>query len=570
MKQSIPISLRQTADYLKKNGWKNTLYKVPEYITLSRHYQIWRKKHTPTARMLEEQRVLSQKMEKHPLFSILVPACDTDPLQLKQMAESVFLQTYGRWELCIADGSTKPSKVEAFFTDYAKKHDIPAVSSVHHYEDTRYSVLSFSHGSGRVLIAPVENLGIAGNTNVALSLASGDYIVLLDHDDLLSPDALFELAQAVCRDPSADVLYSDEDMVSPDGTFFHNPNFKPDYNPDLLRSCNYITHLYAVRRSLALSVGGFSVKCDGSQDYDFILKTVEKASGICHLPKVLYHWRIHPASVAADSDNKAYAYDSAVRALYMHYQRCGISTSITKDQQPGFYLTDYGIIGKPAVSVLLYHCDASLKEGLINLPESALYTLEFPASVAEARGEYVLVLRQVCAITPDLIPTLLSNCIRPEIGIAVPRILSFNEKIIEAGLLYNSEGEILSPFAGKDPNYPGYHRFAVCQHQISLAGPHCFMTSLDNLRRNWQAKADVSKGSGRREPYNRMAQFCFQTIQDQKLITMLPAPCARLTAEGSKEARTGNKRIAENSYLIAHPVDPCYTPNFSQKHPYRF
>ena len=576
MKYLNSIYIHQTLDFLHRYGLKSVLSKVPEYLMTTRGYQSWRKDHTPSEEELAAQRELSVRMTSRPLFSILVPTYNTDPLQLKQMAESVFSQTYDHWELCIADGSPKPSSVEQFFQKYAEEQ-----------------------AQGKIRFAAIRNQGIAGNTNAAMALAKGDYIVLLDHDDLLSPDALYELAAAVNESPDVDVLYSDEDMVSADGTFLHNPNFKPDFSPDLLRSCNYITHLYAVKRSLALLAGGFSAECDGSQDYDFTLKTTERAKSICHIPKVLYHWRVHSNSVAADSSNKTYAYDSAVRALEQHYERLGIEACVTKDPQPGFYLTDYAITGKPLVSVLMYGCAGCVREEILDAwkkdtsyPESKTttgeqistaldkrngsYDIEFPASLSQTSGDYVLVLRHVQEITMDTVRLLLSNCMRQEVGIAVPRILAENGKVVESGLIFNQAGRILSPFAGKDAIYPGYHCFATCQRQISLAGPYCFMSSMENLRRNWREEKKGNQKIAESTPIVRMAGFCFRTQADQKLISLIPRACVTLTAKESrnavaayKAARPG-KLPSVSSWFKEHPADPYYTPNFSQDHPYRF
>lgn len=582
MKYLNPIYLKQTVDFFQRYGLKSVLNKIPEYMMTTRGYQAWRRSHTPTSEDLAAQRESSMHMKHRPLFSILVPTYNTDPQQLSQMAESVFAQTYDNWELCIADGSPKPSAVEKFFTS----------------DESYLNAGSETTGQEKIKFSSIENQGIAGNTNAAMEMATGDYVVLLDHDDMLSPDALHELAKAINEDSTIDVLYSDEDMVSADGTFLHNPNFKPDFSLDLLRSCNYITHLYAVRRDLALSVGGFSSDCDGSQDYDFTLKTTENGRNVCHIPKILYHWRVHNNSVAADSNNKTYAYDSAVRALQHHYERCGVPAFVKKDAQPGFYLTDYAITGDPLVSVLMYHCSESLRKELeeeslrslspeihnvsctdgsvssassdSDLSDISSYQLEFPASLSECHGEYVLILRHLESITPDTIRLLLSNCMRPEIGIAAPRVLDAHGKVTESGLIYNADGNIISPFKGKDPVYPGYHCYAVCQHQVSLVGPYCFMTTMENLRRNWK-KGYVSKGkTASADIEARMAEFCFRTQQDQKLITVVPRADAVLNTKAGKRPSCIDDNSPARSYILNRPTDPYYTPNFSQKHPYWF
>ena len=649
MKYLNPIYLRQTADFLQRYGVRSVLNKVPEYLRMTRGYQAWRRENAPSDQELDRQREIFRNSFRRnsPLFSILVPAYQTNLLQLEQMIASVLSQTYGNWELCIADGSPKPSEAERFLEQYAASHQVPFMKLAEParadqaWADQAHAsqVLADQERAvcGIIRFVPVENRGIAGNTNAALAVSRGDYVVLLDHDDLLSPDALFELAQGINEDETADVLYTDEDMVSADGAFLHNPNFKPDYSPDLLRSCNYITHLYVVRRDLALEVGGFSEDCDGSQDYDFTLKTTERARKVRHIPKVLYHWRVHGGSVAADSGNKTYAYDSAVRALERHYERCGVHASVSKDPQPGFYLTDYAIAGRPLVSVVMYHCAEGLREEILNSGRKAgllldgndsqhgsknaqktvssgsgqasmyaqktvsfgstqasmyaqktvssgstqasksvrlPYRVEFPRSICEACGEYVLVLQKARHISPETIRLLLSNCMRDEIGIAAPRVLYASGKVEESGLIYNADGEIFSPFEGADAVYPGYHCLAVCQHQASVTGPFCFMTSMENLRRNWK------KDSAKQSPHIRMAGFCLRTNQDGKLLTVIPRACVTLTNEGARDASAlrhlrmpeeWNRNAAhENNAGCIDRVDPYYTPNFSQKRMYRF
>ena len=165
------------------------------------------------------------------------------------MIDSVINQTYSNWELCIADGSS--DNTFNYIADIIAKYQTT-------YPNIQYKKLS-------------ANLGISGNTNAALTLATGDYIALLDHDDLLAPNALYEIVAAINQDPTIDVLYTDEDKVDISVKDYYDPYFKPDFNLDLLRSCNYITHFFVVRKQIADTTGGFSEECNGSQDYDFIL-----------------------------------------------------------------------------------------------------------------------------------------------------------------------------------------------------------------------------------------------------------------------------------------------------------
>ena len=190
-----------------------------------------------------------------------------------------------------------------------------------------------------------ENQGIAGNTNAAIALADGDWIAFMDHDDLLAPDALFEmvkmirqgfhdedgLAATVYREDGNDyeMLYTDEDKVDMDGKTHFKPHLKPDFNIDLLRSNNYITHFLAVKRSLLDRVGGIRSDFDGAQDYDFILRCAEQAGAIGHIPRILYHWRCHKESTSENPFSKQYAVDAGKRAIGEHLKRLGVDAVVT-------------------------------------------------------------------------------------------------------------------------------------------------------------------------------------------------------------------------------------------------
>ena len=161
-----------------------------------------------------------------------------------------------------------------------------------------------------------ENLGIAENTNAAMEMAAGEYTGLLDHDDLLAPQALYRIVEALNQSSEEpDVFYSDEDKVTTDLSEHFQPHFKPDFNVDLLRSNNYITHFFVVRTSLIRQVGGFRREYDGAQDYDFIFRCTEAAKKICHIPEVLYHWRTHQASTADNPASNLYAFEAGKRAI---------------------------------------------------------------------------------------------------------------------------------------------------------------------------------------------------------------------------------------------------------------
>ena len=242
-------------------------------------YAAWIAEHEPDAAGLEEQRQLARKLTSAPKISLLTPVYNTPPTFLEEMFASVVAQTYDHWELCVVDASNLP-ETSAVLEQWAAR-------------DQRI----------RVERLP-ENLGIAENTNRALKIATGDFVACLDHDDLLAPFALNELAGAAMKFPEADILYSDEDRLSPEGKR-HAPFFKPEWDPELLCASMYIGHLSAYRRSLALELDGFRKEFDLSQDYDFALRATERARAIHHISHVLYHWREHPGSGSAGGKPEA-------------------------------------------------------------------------------------------------------------------------------------------------------------------------------------------------------------------------------------------------------------------------
>ena len=236
-------------DFLKENGLKALILKSKhkiQGIDDDYDYAEWWNLTKPSEEELEEQK--KKKFDYMPKFSIVIPVYKTPEKFLKEMLDSIVEQTYANWELCIADGSPAGESVENVLKKYAEKD-----------ARIRYQVLG-------------ENRGISGNTNAALEMAEGDFIVLADHDDRLTPNALFECAKKLNENENCDVLYSDEDKLDMDGDELFDPHFKPDFNPDLLTSVNYICHLFVVKKELLDKVGGFRPEYDGAQDYDFIFR----------------------------------------------------------------------------------------------------------------------------------------------------------------------------------------------------------------------------------------------------------------------------------------------------------
>ncbi len=447
---------------LKEKGIKATVIKVKNRLLHSngkaKKYDRWYQEHKTTLEELAKQKQESFSYE--PTFSILVPLYETDEKYLRELIESVKAQTYSRWQLCFSDGSKDSDRLDKIISKYTN-------------EDNRIRYIAKKQGP----------LGISENTNQALELAQGDYIVLGDHDDLFTPDALYECVKVLNKE-RYDVIYTDEDKVDGKGKVHFEPNFKPDFNIDLLRSNNYICHMFVVSKALIDRVGMFDDAFDGAQDYDFILRCVEQADGIYHIPKILYHWRSHRGSTASSPEAKLYAFEAGKRALMAHYKRLGIMANVESIEDYGFYKTNYQVIGEPLVSIVIPNKDHidDLKKCMDSIdklsdyrnyefiivennstnPETFEYYKEIEArdnvkvlywdkefnysainnfGVKSASGDYILLLNNDTEIiNNDCITQLLSYCQRDEVGIVGARLYYQDGSIQHAGVVIGFGG----------------------------------------------------------------------------------------------------------------------------------
>ena len=367
--------------YLRHYGFREFVIRLREKMEAEHvPYEPWYERHKATEEQLKKQRQQAEKWTDAPKISIVVPLYRTPEQFLREMIASVQAQSYGNWELCLADGSEAEAGKEST-----------------HGRMPETVVREYSEADGRVRYRKLpKNLGIAGNTNAAIEMAEGEWLAFLDHDDLLAPDALFEAVSLMRRgvkngdglaagafgsveDGAAyDMIYTDEDKVSMDGKTHFQPHFKPDINLDLLRSNNYITHFLLVRRELAEKVGGIRGDYDGAQDYDFILRCVEEAAAVGHVPRILYHWRCHQESTSENPFSKQYAVDAGRRAVADHCKRLGVAANVTPTKDLGFYTVDYPVTGEPLVSILIPNKDEvdSLRKCLASIEASSYANYE--------------------------------------------------------------------------------------------------------------------------------------------------------------------------------------------------
>lgn len=302
------------------------------------------------------RREREQIFERMVKISILVPLWNTPENFLREMIESVTAQTYQNWELCLADGSDGDhAYVETIVREYQEKD-----------------------GRGRILYKKLEkNEGIAGNTNRCLAMATGEYIGLFDHDDILHPSALYEYVKVI-NEKNADYIYCDETTFkSGDINKMLTMHFKPDYAIDNLRANNYICHFSVFARQLLDGTELFRTKFDGSQDHDMILRLTDRAKNVVHVPKLLYYWRSHPGSVASDINAKPYAIQSAKDAVADHLRRHGyehFQITSTRAFETIFKIR-YQIIGDPKISIVIANKDhlEDLKRCITSIKEKSTY-----------------------------------------------------------------------------------------------------------------------------------------------------------------------------------------------------
>ena len=309
---------------------RNVLKKIYEkyiinYSTEERCYIKWIKNNEPTKKELEEQRNYTFAIQ--PKISIVVPVYQTPENFFQELVESLQNQTYSNWELCLADGSPEPI---SYMKEYPRKDS-----------RIKYKVIG-------------ENKGISGNTNEALTLVTGDFIGLLDHDDLLPAFSLYEVVKAINENPQVEFLYTDEDKLEASHKPRYGVFFKPDFSPYTLNSANYICHFSLFKKELMDRLGGFRSEYDGSQDFDIVARASELTSQIVHIPKVLYHWRAHRNSTAINSDSKPYAFEVGKKVIKDHIKRTlDVEATVEDGLTPGSYEIKYAVKEMPRISIII-------------------------------------------------------------------------------------------------------------------------------------------------------------------------------------------------------------------------
>lgn len=488
---------RRMVRTLREEGVEQVCRDIRFRIALAQHREIWQHRaDLPVRRQLKFQR--SNPIINGPVVSIVVPLYNTPERYLNEMLESVKAQTYPNWQLCLVDASQPNHEAVQHICRKAAAKDCRIV-----YEKL------------------VENLGIAGNTNAGFALAKGQWLTLLDHDDTLYPNALYEMMQ-LALEKDAEMVYSDEIVVSDDGKELGGYHFKPDYAPDYLNGCNYITHLCMFRRDLFVRAGGREDPTyDGAQDYDLILRLTEHLSSpdkIVHLPKAMYHWRAGAGSTAENLvDAKPYAIEAGRHAVADHLERIGRKATVESQIKfPGAYRIQYALTGNPKISVIipnkdhiddLSRCLESLyahagydhfevivaennsteqetfdyyeqaKEKFANL-KVVTYQGDFNFSAINntarkaATGEYLLLLNNdIALLTDGFLAEMLSYAQRPDVGAVGAKLFYPDDTIQHGGVLLGINGSAGHSHKSHPRTSSGdLYRLVTAQNYLAVTG----------------------------------------------------------------------------------------------------
>jgi GT2 family glycosyltransferase len=429
-----------------------------------------------------------------PLLSIVVPVYRPSLWYFRECVRSVLAQTYRNWELCLCDDGSDDAELTAAMREFAA-------------EDPRIRALALD-----------QNGGISRATNRALAEATGEFVVLLDHDDLLDPEALAEVASVALAVDDVDVIYSDEDKYDELDRPFQ-PHFKPDWSPDLLLSFPYLGHLTVIRREVLTRIGGFRPEFDGSQDFDVMLRATELARSVVHIPRVLYHWRVVSGSAAGDSDAKPWAYLASRRAVEDALVRRGIDGEVTGGPFQGAYHVRRRVTGSPTVSVIMPFRDqaaltvacldslelspgydltevvlvdngstdpetVALRRRLESRPRTRL--LEYPGpfnwpainNMAAATCETDMLLflnNDITASSDGWLHALVELAQRPDVGAVGARLVYPDGKLQHAGVVLGLGGVAGHLFAGMPEGDMGYFGLDLVVREYSAVTAACML-----------------------------------------------------------------------------------------------
>jgi glycosyltransferase involved in cell wall biosynthesis len=438
-------------------------------------YRRWAQAHTPDPPALAAMAAESARFARRPLISIITPVYNTDPRWLRACIASVAAQAYPNWELCLCDDGSTSEATRAVLRGQT---------------DPRLHVTFLE-----------KNAGISTASNAALALARGDYVALLDHDDELTPDALYHVVTHLNAAPDTDVVYSDEDKRDADGGL-SDPFFKPCWSPEHLLSAMYTCHLTVARKSLVDRIGGFRIGYEGSQDHDLMLRLSEVTTRIDHLPHILYHWRRTPESTASDGSVKRWATDAGTRALEDYLRRNAIDGEVVSGGVPGLYRTRFAIAGHPLVTIVVVAenaTEAALADAVAAIRAQTRYapvevvtaaaataalTREVNAAIRATTGAHIVVID--AALRPlddEWLAALLEYSQQEAIGAAGGKIQYADGRLRHIGIVTCVAGGPAHIFEGYPGESYGYFSSSIGVRNYAALSGECLMTRRDVFER---------------------------------------------------------------------------------------
>jgi O-antigen biosynthesis protein len=501
---------------------KETKAKAPD------EYAQWFARHRLSAGETEKLPEQSRRFSYRPLVSILMPTFNPNGEFLAAAAESVIAQVYENWELIVIDDGSDTAGVGALLEKMKQR-------------DARIQTGSQVHG------------GISSALNAGLAVARGEWIALLDHDDLLEPDALFRAIELLQTDRDTDVIYSDEDKII-DGNL-SAPMLKPDWSPEFFVTQNYLGHFMVMRHDLAAA--GFRSEFDGAQDYDLFLRVTEKTDRIRHIPRVLYHWRRTRESTADNIRRKPGALEAARRGIQEHLDRRKENTRVTVDWGTHLFRVRREVSPEKISIVINGAADSGRIRAKTDFPD-----LEIVSDPKEATGKYFLFLdADLEPLEKSWLTAMAEQLSNPRVGAVGPRILSLDTTIESAGLILSPDGTVNSAFAGYARDFRGANRQLQGVRNYSAVSSSCLLTRKGLLDRLLLDSASGSFNFGRDDRVYVGVEFCL-ALREQGLRTV-SVPYAELRRVSIKRAASAACPDLQKRWPEMFRRDPCYNPNLA-------
>ena len=558
---------------LAKTVWKKLHRHARERrrSVASSEYQEWFERHRATAQDVAQMRRESHAFSSKPLISVITPVFDTPVQRLAEAIESVLAQAYENWELMlIDDGSSDAELLRA----------LPVLAA----RDRRIMLKSLG-----------EHEGISAASNQGLALAHGEWITFLDHDDVIEPDALFQIVKLLQTHPDADLIYSDEDKLGDDG--FEAPLFKPDWSPDFLRSYNYLGHLTAVRRDIVQKAGGFRSQFDSAQDYDLFFRVIEQTSRIHHIPRILYHWRRSESSSAISVRQKPEQLEASRLAIEDHLKRRGEPARVTVDWRTHAFCIRRELSEPKKISVIIRSRRGleSLERCIESLTSRTSYPnyeivivqdnrfhgasdfssrfphqlLRFPGelndsavrnfAVNETDDPWILFLDEsIEPIEPQWLTIMAEHVQRAEVGAVGARLLNPNGTIEQAGTVVGVNNTAQSAFRAFPAEHPGANRQLQVTRNCSAVSSACMLTRRDVFQQ--MGGFDESLGGMLAD-----VDLCLKMRRADHLIVYTPFAKLCWREAPSGEIDVEGEAAMHERWADVLRSDPYYNPNLSRE-----